>query len=187
MSAITFRAVKARVRSLKRLSRCLWGGACGAPAVARMRESVRGGGSGPCQCHPLRGHHGDYGAQEKEGAMSIEHVLAVMPVAHFEAAHAWNERLFDRPADNLPMAGRLVEWRVTENGWVQVTFDAHRAGAGPVELRRGRPGPADHRYLREGPRPEVMRCQGRSPGPVPGWLADVASDQALAGRDPMTS
>jgi len=62
--------------------------------------------------------------------LSIEHVLAVVPVADFEAAHAWYERLFGRPADNLPMAGRLVEWRVTENGWVQVTFDADRAGAG---------------------------------------------------------
>jgi glyoxylase I family protein len=28
------------------------------------------------------------------------------------------------------MAGRLVEWRVREDGWVQVTFDADRAGAG---------------------------------------------------------
>jgi glyoxylase I family protein len=62
--------------------------------------------------------------------MSIEHVLAVVPVTDFEAAHAWYERLFGRPADNLPMAGRLVEWRVTENGWVQVTLDADRAGTG---------------------------------------------------------
>jgi predicted enzyme related to lactoylglutathione lyase len=68
--------------------------------------------------------------QEKERAMSIEHVLAVVPVTDFEAAHAWYERLFGRPADNLPMAGRLVEWRVTENGWVQVTLDADRAGTG---------------------------------------------------------
>lgn len=66
--------------------------------------------------------------------MSIEHVLAVVPVADFEAAHAWYERLFGRPADNLPMAGRLVEWRVTENGWVQVTFDADRAGWGLVNF-----------------------------------------------------
>ena len=62
--------------------------------------------------------------------MSIQHVLAVVPVADFEAAHTWYESLFGRPADNLPMAGRLVEWRVTENGWVQVTFDSDRAGAG---------------------------------------------------------
>ena len=33
------------------------------------------------------------------------------------------------PADNLPMAGRLVEWRVTDSGWVQVTRDADRAGS----------------------------------------------------------
>jgi glyoxylase I family protein len=47
--------------------------------------------------------------------MPIDHVLAVVPVADFEAAHAWYERLFGRPADNLPMEGRLVEWRVTDS------------------------------------------------------------------------
>jgi len=61
--------------------------------------------------------------------MSIEHVLAVIPVADFDAAHAWYERLFGRPADNLPMEGQLVEWRLTDRGWVQVTRDAARAGS----------------------------------------------------------
>jgi glyoxylase I family protein len=60
--------------------------------------------------------------------MSIIHVLAVLPVADFEAARAWYERLFGRPADNRPMDD-LVEWRVTDNGWVQVTRDADRAGS----------------------------------------------------------
>ena len=66
---------------------------------------------------------------KEEAAMSIDHVLAVVPVADFEAAHAWYERLFGRPADNLPMEGLLVEWRVTDTGWVQVTRDADRAGS----------------------------------------------------------
>ena len=61
--------------------------------------------------------------------MSIDHVLAVVPVTDFEAAHAWYERLFGRPADNLPMEDQLVEWRVTDRGWVQVTRDADRAGS----------------------------------------------------------
>jgi glyoxylase I family protein len=61
--------------------------------------------------------------------MSVEHVLAVVPVADFHAAHAWYERLFGRPADNVPMEGQLVEWRLTDTGWVQVTFDAARAGS----------------------------------------------------------
>ncbi len=60
--------------------------------------------------------------------MSIDHVLAVVPVADFDAAHAWYERLFGRAADNLPMEG-LVEWRVTDSGWVQVTRDTDRAGS----------------------------------------------------------
>jgi len=62
--------------------------------------------------------------------MSIEHVLAVVPVADFDAAHAWYEHLFGRPADNLPMEGLLVEWRLTETGWIQVTCDPDRAGSG---------------------------------------------------------
>lgn len=66
--------------------------------------------------------------------MSIDHVLAVVPVADFEAAHAWYARLFGRPADNLPMEGRLVEWRVTDSGWVQVTRDADRAGSALVNF-----------------------------------------------------
>ena len=61
--------------------------------------------------------------------MSIDHVLAVVPVADFEAARAWYESLLGRPADNLPMEGRLAEWRVTDSGWVQVTHDADRAGS----------------------------------------------------------
>ncbi len=60
---------------------------------------------------------------------TIQHVLAVVPVADFDAAHAWYKRLFGRPADNLPMEGRLVEWRVTETGWVQVASDVGRAGS----------------------------------------------------------
>ena len=46
--------------------------------------------------------------------MTIEHVLAVVPVADFDAAHAWYERLFGRPADNLPIGRSPVEWRLTE-------------------------------------------------------------------------
>ncbi|HVC39918.1 MAG TPA: VOC family protein [Candidatus Dormibacteraeota bacterium] len=66
--------------------------------------------------------------------MAIEHVLAVVPVADFAASHAWYERFFGRPADNLPMEGRLVEWRVTENGWLQVATDPVRAGSALVNF-----------------------------------------------------
>jgi glyoxylase I family protein len=66
--------------------------------------------------------------------MSIEHVLAVVPVTDFDAAHKWYERLFGRPADNLPMPGRLVEWHVTDSGWLQVTTDEARAGSAMVNF-----------------------------------------------------
>ncbi len=59
--------------------------------------------------------------------MTIEHVLAVVPVADIDAALVWYERLLGRSPDNRPME-TLVEWRVTETGWLQVYCDADRAG-----------------------------------------------------------
>jgi hypothetical protein len=66
--------------------------------------------------------------------MRVNHVLAVVAVDDFEVAAAWYERLFGRVADNLPMAGQLIEWRVTESGWLQVTRDPARAGSGLLNL-----------------------------------------------------
>ena len=61
--------------------------------------------------------------------MSIEHVLAVMPVSELQASSRWYEALFGRPADNNPMP-TLAEWQVLPGGWVQVFTDAERAGSG---------------------------------------------------------
>jgi hypothetical protein len=61
-------------------------------------------------------------------AVSIQHVLAVVPAADFDPSRSWYEWLFGRPADNQPMES-LAEWRVTDSGWVQLTRDADRAGS----------------------------------------------------------
>lgn len=61
--------------------------------------------------------------------MRINHLLAVVPVSDFDSANAWYQRLFGRAADNNPMP-TLVEWRVIDNGWVQVFVDQQRAGNG---------------------------------------------------------
>ena len=61
--------------------------------------------------------------------MSIEHVLAVVPVSDLQAGSRWYEALFGRPADNNPMP-TLAEWQVVPGGWVQVFNDAERAGTG---------------------------------------------------------
>jgi glyoxylase I family protein len=65
--------------------------------------------------------------------MTIDHVLAVVPVSDIERASRWYEALFGRPADNRPMAS-LVEWQVVPGGWVQVTRDPDRAGSGLLNL-----------------------------------------------------
>ncbi len=59
--------------------------------------------------------------------MTIEHVLAVIPVSDINTARTWYGRLLGREPDNHPME-TLIEWRATDNGWVQVTQDAERAG-----------------------------------------------------------
>jgi glyoxylase I family protein len=65
--------------------------------------------------------------------MHIEHVLAVVPVSDLDRADTWYEALFGRPADNRPMS-TLLEWQVTDAGWVQVTVDPDRAGTGLLNL-----------------------------------------------------
>jgi glyoxylase I family protein len=102
--------------------------------------------------------------------MSIDHVLAVVPVGDLEAAHAWYERLFGRPADNLPMEG-LVEWRLTDGGWVQLTRDADRAGSALLNL-------AVDDLERH-----VADVSGR--GPAPGAIETVTKGVQLSAiRDP---
>ena len=60
--------------------------------------------------------------------MSIEHVLAVVPVSDLERSRQWYQALFGRPADNNPMPN-LVEWQVIPGAWVQVYTDDDRAGS----------------------------------------------------------
>lgn len=55
------------------------------------------------------------------------------PTRDIAAGAAWYERLFGRPPDNRPMDG-LVEWQLTDNGWLQVTEDADRAGTALLNL-----------------------------------------------------
>ena len=55
--------------------------------------------------------------------MSIDHALAVVSVTDFDRSHTWYEGFFDRPATNVPMPGQLAEWRVTNDGWLQIHRD----------------------------------------------------------------
>jgi catechol 2,3-dioxygenase-like lactoylglutathione lyase family enzyme len=65
--------------------------------------------------------------------MSIEHVLAVVPVSNLDKSRQWYTSLFGRPADNNPMP-TLVEWQVLPGAWVQVFIDEQRAGSGLVNF-----------------------------------------------------
>ncbi len=65
--------------------------------------------------------------------MKIDHVLAVVPVTDIAVAREWYTRLFGREPDNNPM-GSLIEWRLTNSGWLQVTADPDRAGKGLMNV-----------------------------------------------------
>lgn len=65
--------------------------------------------------------------------MKFQHVLAVVPVTDIDKSNAWYAALIGRPADNNPMPV-LVEWQVTDRGWVQVTVDEERAGTGMLNF-----------------------------------------------------
>jgi predicted enzyme related to lactoylglutathione lyase len=59
--------------------------------------------------------------------MTLTTVMAVVTVADFDAALAWYERFFGRPADHRPVEG-LAEWQLTRGGVVQLAHDPDRAG-----------------------------------------------------------
>ena len=65
--------------------------------------------------------------------MSIEYVLAVVPVTDVERSRRWYETLFGRAPDNNPMPN-LVEWQVVPGGWVQVFADDQHAGSTVVNF-----------------------------------------------------
>jgi predicted enzyme related to lactoylglutathione lyase len=65
--------------------------------------------------------------------MSIDQLLAVIPVSDMERAQPWYELLMGRPEDNHPMV-TLVEWKITDTGWLQVSHDPERAGTTLLNL-----------------------------------------------------
>lgn len=65
--------------------------------------------------------------------MAITNVRAVIAIADLDAAFAWYERLFGRPADSRPMDG-LAEWNVTDSGGLQLFRDADLAGKSQMTL-----------------------------------------------------
>ena len=65
--------------------------------------------------------------------MTVQHVLAVIPVHDVDAARDWYTRLLGRGPDNNPMPS-LVEWQVVPGAWIQVYMDPDRAGRTQLNL-----------------------------------------------------
>ena len=65
--------------------------------------------------------------------MSIDHVLAVVPVTDMVRRRRRYETLFGRAADNNPMPN-LTEWQLVPGGWVQVFADDQHVGSTVVNF-----------------------------------------------------
>ena len=69
--------------------------------------------------------------------MAFSQILSVVAVSELERSAEWYERLIGEPPTNVPMPGILAEWRITSQGWVQVTVDESRAGTSQLNLAVG--------------------------------------------------
>jgi predicted enzyme related to lactoylglutathione lyase len=65
--------------------------------------------------------------------VTVTHVFAGVPVADFEAALTWYERLMGRPPDVRPHDREAV-WQLADSGLMYIVADAERAGAALVTL-----------------------------------------------------
>jgi glyoxylase I family protein len=66
--------------------------------------------------------------------MDAQVLFAGVAVLDLDAANAWYERLFDRPADIVPNDEEAM-WRVTaEAGWLYLVIDRERAGRSLVAI-----------------------------------------------------
>jgi catechol 2,3-dioxygenase-like lactoylglutathione lyase family enzyme len=79
----------------------------------------------------------------------------VVPVSDLVSATAWYDRLLGRPPDNRPM-DTLVEWRITDSAWLQVTNGWGEPGTALVNFAVD-----DLSEHLDG-----MRSRGLDPGPV---------------------
>jgi catechol 2,3-dioxygenase-like lactoylglutathione lyase family enzyme len=65
--------------------------------------------------------------------MTVQHVLAVVPVHDIDTAREWYTRLLGCEPDNDPMPS-LVEWQPVPGAWIQVFVDPDRAGRTQLNL-----------------------------------------------------
>ena len=65
--------------------------------------------------------------------MAVSYLFAGIPVADYDTARPWYERLIGRAPDMLPHA-REAAWQLSETGWIYVVADAERAGRALVTL-----------------------------------------------------
>jgi catechol 2,3-dioxygenase-like lactoylglutathione lyase family enzyme len=65
--------------------------------------------------------------------LAISECFAGIPVADFEMAVPWYERLWGKPPDFYPRDEEAV-WQITGHFWVYVVTDPQRAGNGLITL-----------------------------------------------------
>jgi predicted enzyme related to lactoylglutathione lyase len=65
--------------------------------------------------------------------MAVVKVLAALPITDMQTSLRWYERLFGRPADDIPMPEE-AEWHLTASGSLQLVHNPEHAGSGSLTL-----------------------------------------------------
>jgi predicted enzyme related to lactoylglutathione lyase len=66
--------------------------------------------------------------------LAINHVFTGIPVADYDAALAWYERLLGRSPDVIVTDNEAM-WQVADTGWIYVVGETNRAGNALLTLR----------------------------------------------------
>jgi catechol 2,3-dioxygenase-like lactoylglutathione lyase family enzyme len=63
----------------------------------------------------------------------VAHLFAGLPVANYDSALGWYQRLLGRPPDVIVDENEAM-WQVVDAGWIYVVGDSSRAGTGLLAL-----------------------------------------------------
>lgn len=100
---------------------------------------------------------------------TLNSVIAVLPVADYDAALLWYATWIGRQPDVEPADG-VAEWQIAENAWIQVSSDPAPAGQTTVVI-----GVSDI---------DAQRAQCEAAGATWGEVNDYGFIKAAEGRDP---
>jgi glyoxylase I family protein len=112
--------------------------------------------------------------------VAVTHTFAGLPVADYNAAYDWYERLLGRRADMFPHESECV-WRLTPTSSIYVVQDPQRAGSALVTLALDDLGAHERRLLEVG---FTFAEEGSGTGPRRLVVGDIDGNKLVFFQDP---